>query len=187
MEMEFSMKVSRSWVLIVAALLNSAVGVLCQEPHGGAVLEVVQTTDDIHRNETMVYLRVYADGLAEAHSDRVVDFRNIDLKRKRLPPEELNRLRQLLDADDTQKLNERYERFWGARDFSTEWRITMVAKGKNREMALVNFQPFLAREKHQNYPPQLESLGCSIWRLRVEVTGEPLDRNYVAGCQKLGL
>jgi hypothetical protein len=187
MKIEFRTKIFRSPVLIVVALLNSAVGALCQEHHGGAVLEVVQTTKDIHRTETMVYLRIYADGLGEAHSDRMVDFRNIDLKKKNLLPEKLDGLRQLLNADDTQKLNERYERFWGARDFTTEWRVTMVAKGKTREMDLVNFQPFLAREKRQSYPTQLEKLGCSIWRLRVEVTGEPLDRNYVDWCQKLGL
>ena len=168
---------------VATVLLNPLM--VAQDSPSGVLLEVLQTTHDIHRTETMVYLRIYADGLGEAHSDRDVDFRNINLKRKNVMPEELDRLVQLLDADATRKLNEQYKRSWGAKDFSTEWRISITAGGRRREMDLVNFQPFLAREKHESYPPQLERLGCSIWRLRVEVTGEPLDRNYVAGCQKL--
>jgi hypothetical protein len=53
-------------------------------------------------------------------------------------------------------------------------------------MVLENFQPFLARAKKKPYPAELERLGCFVWKLRTNVTGEPLEQNYVAGCRKLG-
>jgi len=117
---------------------------------------------------------------------REVDFRKLDLKRKMIPSGELNDLRGILDDKATEDLDSHYERFWGARDFRTEWQITLAEKGNSRSMNLVNFQPFLARRKHENYPRQLEKLGCMIWQLRTEVTGESLERNYLGGCSSLG-
>jgi len=41
------------------------------------LLEVVRNSWDVERSESLVYLRVYSDGFAEAHPMRRVDFRDI--------------------------------------------------------------------------------------------------------------
>ncbi len=51
---------------------------------------------------------------------------------------------------------------------------------------LVNFQPFLARQKKKPYPIDIEKLGCTIWELRAEVIGEPLEKDYLGGCRTWG-
>jgi hypothetical protein len=68
----------------------------------------------------------------------------------------------------------------GARDISKEF------AHRPWHAILENFQPFLARTKKKPYPAELERLGCLVWKLRTKVTGEPLERNYVAGCRGLG-
>jgi hypothetical protein len=55
-----------------------------------------------------------------------------------------------------------------------------------KSIALYNFQPFYARTRKKPYPAEIEQLGCRVWELRTKVTGELLERNYVAGCRKLG-
>jgi len=50
----------------------------------------------------------------------------------------------------------------------------------------VNFDPFLARKQGKPYPKQLEKLGCSIWKLRAEVSAEPLEKDWLKGCSELG-
>lgn len=51
-------------------------------PSGDILFEVVQNSWDVERDETLIYLRVYSNGYAEAHPMRKVDFRNIELKHK---------------------------------------------------------------------------------------------------------
>jgi hypothetical protein len=41
-------------------------------------------------------------------------------------------------------------------------------------------------EKYKEHFNPFLKLGCIIWELRTKVTGEPLERNYVAGCRELG-
>jgi len=55
------------------------------------LLEVIRTSWDAQRNETLVYLRVYSDGFAEAHPMWKVDFRNIEFEKKQLPSKSLPR------------------------------------------------------------------------------------------------
>jgi hypothetical protein len=169
---------------VAAVLLGGEVS--GHEARKDVLLEVVQTTNDIHRSETLVYVRILSDGLGEAHSTQEVDFRKIDLKSKRIGEEELNKLREILNEKATADLDSHYERFWGAKDFRTEWQITLLENGSSRSISLVNFQPFLARRRHEDYPRQLERLGCMIWLLRTEVTGEGLEKNYLEGCGTLG-
>jgi len=150
------------------------------------LLEVITTTYDVSRTETLVYLRLFSDGSAEAHPTRKVDFRNLTLKQAQIPSSEVSKLREFLSPSRTQKWDSKYDRFWGNIDFGDTWDIT-IGQGKDKkEVTLFNFQPFLAREKKKPYPADIEKLGCIIWELRMEVLGEPLERNYVGGCKKWG-
>ena len=83
------------------------------------LLDAIATTSDIHRTETLVYLRVYSDGFAEAHPTHEVDFRTLALKQAQIPAPELARLKELLGSPKIRTLEDEYERNWGAVDFSS--------------------------------------------------------------------
>ncbi len=117
---------------------------------------------------------------------REVDFRALALKTASIPPSELATLSQFLGSSNVQHLDAKYERYWGNIDFGQTWQITIAQGSSQKSMILENFQPFLARTKKKPYPAELERLGCLVWKLRTKVTGEPLERNYVAGCRGLG-
>ncbi len=157
-----------------------------KEPSGAILFEVVRNSWDVERDETLVYLRVYSNGFAEAHPMRKVDFRNIDFKRKQLSGEELKGLRNLLTDPATAILESKYSRNWGNKDFGYKFDITVAKNSERKLLELENFQPFLARKQGKPYPRQLEKLGCSIWKLRLEVTGEPLEKDWLKGCAELG-
>lgn len=157
-----------------------------QEPKRPPLLEVILTTYDVGRTETLVYLRVFADGHAEAHPMRQVDFRKLALRQGEIPSTEFTALREFLLSSKVQHLEPKYERYWGNKDFGQSWEITIVEGETRQSILLENFQPFLARSKKKPYPPELEKLGCFIWDVRTKATGEPLERNYLAGCRELG-
>jgi hypothetical protein len=171
---------------VLLLFLTTPKGVAQQEPKKIPVLEVILTTYDISRTETLVYLRVFRDGQAEAHSTRQVDFRNVTLSQAQVSQAELATLNEFLGSSKVQHLAPKYERYWGNIDFGQSWEITIAQNENKKSIILENFQPFLARTKKKPYPAELEKLGCLIWELRTKVTGEPLERNYVAGCQELG-
>jgi hypothetical protein len=150
------------------------------------LLEVLRKSWDAQRNETLVYLRVYSDGLAEAHPMLKVDFRNLDLAKKHLAANEFESLKGLLADPATKQLKPEYAGYWGNKDFGFEYDITSSDLSQEQHIVLLNFQPFLARTKGKPYPQQVEKLGCLIWKLRTEVSGEPLEKDWLAGCTKLG-
>ena len=150
------------------------------------VLEVVVTTHDVSRTETLIYLRVFSDGSAEAHPTRKVDFRDLVPKHTQIPSPEMVELREFLSPLRMQNWATTYERFWGNKDFGDEWKITVGQGTEKKKVTLVNFRPFLAREKKKPYPTDIEKLGCTIWELRAEVLGEPLEKDYLGGCRNWG-
>jgi hypothetical protein len=89
------------------------------------LLEVVLTTYDVSRTETLVYLRVFSDGSAEAHPMREVDFRKLALKTVTIPPNELSSLGEFLGSSNVQHLDAKYERYWGNVDFGYTWQVTI--------------------------------------------------------------
>jgi hypothetical protein len=129
---------------------------------------------------------VYADGLAEVHPMKTVDFRNIGFKRKQLSRVEYADLKSLLTDLATEQLKPQYAAYWGNKDFGYKYDVTIFGPGREQSIDLENFQPFLAREKGKPYPEQVEKLGCAIWKLRAEVSNEPLEKDWLAGCTKLG-
>jgi hypothetical protein len=172
--------------LVLLSLLIFPRSIVAQQSDRHLLLDVILTTQDIQRTETLVYLRVYSDGLAEAHPTHEVDFRTLALKQAQIPAADLTRLHDLLTPSKIQSLNAEYERNWGAPDFSTKLVITIGHGQTGKTVTLVNFQPFLARRKKQPYPVEVEKLGCMIWELRTSVFKEPPDKDYVRGCRDLG-
>jgi hypothetical protein len=181
---------TRIWKLLagiaaLALLVLVAHGIAKQSSTRTILLEVVRNSWDAERDETLVYLRVYSDGFAEADPMRKVDFRNLELKVKELSADELASLRNLLNDPATTQLLPRYARYWGNKDFGFRFDVT-ISGTPQRKLELVNFQPFLARKEGKPYPKQLEKLGCSVWKLRTEVSGESLEKNWLKGCAELG-
>jgi hypothetical protein len=117
---------------------------------------------------------------------REVDFRTLALKKAQISASELASLSEFVSSSKVQHLDPKYERAWGNKDFGQEWQITIARNDSKKSIVLTNFQPFLARTEGKAYSAELEKLGCLIWELRTKVTGEPLERNYVSGCQELG-
>jgi hypothetical protein len=156
-----------------------------QVPARTVLLDVVRSSWDAERNETLVYLRVYSDGFAEVHPMRNVDFRDVRFITKQLSLDELGALKHLLSEPATMQLQPEYSRNWGNTDFGYKYAVTISGRSQ-KQVELVNFQPFLARKEGKPYPEQLERLGCSIWKLRAEVSGERLEKNWLQGCVELG-
>ena len=179
---------TRSSVLTCLVLLSLAGPKLAdsQESKATLLLEVILTTYDVSRTETLVYLRVFSDGSAEAHPTHDVDFRSLNFKKAQISAIELSILNDFLGSSKVQHLDPKYERYWGNKDFGEEWQIKIAGNDQTKSIVLDNFQPFLARARKKPYPVELEKLGCLIWELRTEVTGEPLEKDWVAGCRKLG-
>jgi hypothetical protein len=160
-----------------------------QEAQKNLLLEVILTTYDVSRTETLVYLRIFSDGSAEAHPMRDVDFRTLALKRAQISPSELANLRDFLSSPKVQHLDPEYRRFWGNIDFGRTWQITIAQGDSQKSIVLENFEPFFARTRKKPYPAEVEKLGCLIWESRTKVTGEPLEKNYLdgkRGCRALG-
>lgn len=150
------------------------------------LLEVVRNSWNGERNETLVYLRVYSDGSAEAHPMRKVDFRDIHFDAKQLSANQLQTLEHILSEPATAQLRPRYVRYWGNKDFGHKYSVTIRERSEEQHLELVNFQPFLARKEGKPYPKQVEKLGCEIWSLRAAVTSEPLEKDWLKGCAELG-
>ena len=149
------------------------------------ILQVVRDSWYTERDETLIYLRVYSDGFAETHPMRKVDFRDLQFASKLLSADQLAALKRVLYDTATIQLQANYSRNWGYKDFGYKYTVTISGQSGKR-LELVNFQPFLARKEGKPYPKQLERLGCSIWRLRAEVSGEALEKDWLNGCKELG-
>ena len=173
-------------LLVLLFFLAFSASVEAQQPRKTSLLDAIATTSDIHRTETLVYLRIYSDGFAEAHPTHEVDFRTLALKQAQIPAPELGRLKELLASPKFRTLSDEYERNWGAVDFSAKLVITVGQDQNRKTITLINFQPFLARGRKQPYPVEIEKLGCIIWELRTNVFKEPPDKDYVRGCQQWG-
>lgn len=171
-------------MMVLVSVLLVTRGTARQVSSRSVLLEVIRNSWNVERDETLVYVRVYSDGFAEAHSMKKVDFRDIQLSTKQLPSDELAALNNMLSDPATGQLDPKYSRYWGNKDFG--YKYIVVISGGHKQIELGNFQPSLARKEAKPYPKQVEKLGCLIWKLRAEVSGEPLERNWLKWCSELG-
>lgn len=182
-------RINRKFCLASIVLASALFAVVRAAPPASSerapLLEVVRMSWTVERDETLLYLRVYSDGFAEADPMKQVDFRHLKLKEKQLSSDELAALTRFLADPETAHLLPEYSSFWGNKDFGYKYEIT-ISDPSRKQIQLVNFQPFLARKEGKPYPKQLERLGCFMWKLRVEVSGEPLEKDWLKGCAELG-
>src|SRR5258708_29575089 len=89
------------------------------------LLEVIRDSWDAQRQETLVYLRVYSDGFAEAHPMKKVDFRHVEFQKKQLSSNKLAALSGLLPAPDTAQLLPKYSSYWRNQHFGYKYEITI--------------------------------------------------------------
>src|SRR5258707_13576242 len=73
------------------------------------ILEVVVTTYDVSRTETLIYLRVVSDGSAEAHPTRKIDFTNLGLNQAQIPSLEMAKIREFLAPGRTENWYSQYD------------------------------------------------------------------------------
>jgi hypothetical protein len=183
--LDFNQKLFVTWIVLTSGLLSIAQTAPNASSERTPLLEVVRHSWSVEREETLLYLRVYSDGFSQADPMKQVDLRDVKLKTKQLSREELSSLTSLLADRNTAQLLPEYSSFWGNKDFGYQYEITITGSSR-KQLKLLNFQPFLARKEGKPYPKQLEKLGCSIWRFRTEVTGEPLEKDWLKGCTELG-
>lgn len=67
-----------------------------QQSNRKLLIVVVRQTYDIERTETLIYLRVFSDGFAEAHPTHEVDFRTLTVQQAQIPAADLAKLNDLL-------------------------------------------------------------------------------------------
>src|SRR5271155_3726287 len=131
------MKCAR-WLFALLPAISIPNTVVSQNSEKTQVLEVVVTTHDVSRTETLIYLRVFSDGSAEANPTTKVDFRNLVLKQGQIPSPEMVKLRELLTPSRTHNWDRTYERYWGNKDYGDEWAITVGQGTEKKEVTLVN-------------------------------------------------
>ncbi len=177
-----------SWRALLSLLLVLTVTGTAgpQETPRSLLIEVILKTHDIQRTETLVYVRVFSDGSAEAHPSYEVDFRTLSLKHAQIPSADMAELREILSPRNTQGLESKYDRFWGNKDFGNEWDVTIGEGESKKTIIITNFQPFLAHSRKQPYPAEIEKIGCIVWEIRRNVFNEPLGRDYIRGCREWG-
>lgn len=128
----FNQKFCIALIVLTSALLAAAQ----TAPRAGSertpLLEVVRMSWSIERDETLLYLRVYSDGFAEADPMKQVDFRHLKLKEKQLPSDELAALSSLLADPEMAQLLPEYSSFWGNKDFGYKYEITISARSRKQ-------------------------------------------------------
>lgn len=158
-----------------AALLTLLFGILISsgkaDTPARVILEVVNKHHTMGRDIPSVYLRVFSDGAVECHTQKFISNEIDSAKRKSLAPEELRRLKSLLEDPDLSQIDKRYGLMYTVIDSWMEWDIEIKVEkaSKTQSFKVLNFAPGAARERGQPYPNSLVNLGCSIVKLRVEV------------------
>ena len=151
------------------------------------ILEVINKHFTIGLKIPSVYLRVFSDGIAECHTVRYTGHEADVVKRKALNPDELIKLKAVLENQELLHVQKRYELVYPVIDSWMEWNIEVPHNSGTRRIQVLNFSPGSAGEKNKPYPDALVALGCSIWKLRYETYGDEIYGNmprYLAdGCK----
>ncbi len=135
------------------------------------ILDVTNLHFTVGKKIPSVYLRVYADGTAECHTEKYWDEADV-VTRKALPPDDFKRLKELLDEPSLLTVPRRFERPYPVVDSWMEWTIKIQHSRNLETIQIAGFSPPAARERNQPYPDIVLKLGCSIQRLRGDVYGD---------------
>jgi hypothetical protein len=117
-----------------------------------------------------VYLRVFSDGSAECQFSRGD---NPTIK-KTLTQDEFVHLKSVLRNSKLAKVRPRYESRYTILDSWTEWTIKIQRPGQPQVIQVVDFSPWAGKGLKHPYPDALVKLGCSIEKLRADVSGDSI-------------
>ena len=153
------------------------------------ILEVINTHFTVGLQIPSVYLRVFSDGTAECHTVQYTGHEAHVVKREMLTPDELSKLKAVLENQELPNVQKRYELLNLVIDSWMEWNIAVAHDSGTQRIQVLNFSPGSAGEKKKPYPDALVKLGCSIWKLRYETYGDEIYGNtprYLAdGCKNV--
>jgi hypothetical protein len=157
-------------LLVAAAFLHQRGGTVdAASPQ--VILEVTNRHFTVGKKIPSVYLRVYADGTAECHTEKYWDEPDV-VNRKTLAPDDFEKLKKLLDEPSLLTVQHRFERMYPVVDSWMEWTIKIPHSPNAEIIQIAGFSPSAARERNQPYPDIVLKLGCSIQRLRGDVYGD---------------
>jgi hypothetical protein len=143
------------------------------------LLEVMATHVTVASEVKYVYLRVFSDGTAEIQSSNNSDAETKERPtiKKTLTQDEFLQIKSVVDAPKLADVAPKFETRYAIVDTWTEWRIKIRRSGQPQVIEVLEFSPALARTMKHPYPDALVKLGCSIKKLRADVSGEsePLD------------
>ncbi len=165
-----------SFALLVAAAPlqchgSGGVGPRSHLKSSKVILEVINRHFTVGKKIPSVYLRVYADGTAECHTEKYWDEPDV-VKSKTLAAQDFEKLKRLLEEPALSTVQHRYERPYQVVDSWMEWNIKVQHDGHTQTIQVAGFSPSAARERNQPYPDILLKLGCSVQGLRADVYGD---------------
>jgi len=150
------------------------------------ILEVIATHTTMKSEDTYVYLRVFSDRTAECEFSRLSNTENKEhpAVTKTLTQNEFNRIESVMSDPKLANLEPKYETQYAVVYSSTEWTIKIQqTAGEPQIIRVLEFSPGLARMMKHPYPDALVKLGCSIKKLRADVSGESISLDDE--CQKV--
>jgi hypothetical protein len=149
------------------------------------ILEVNATYRSMESDYGYLYLRVFSDSTAEYQPRHAVAGGSGGLVTltKKLAQDDFENLESVLHDRSLAKLSGPYESQFAILDSWTEWEIKMQNRGQPRAITVLEFSPGLAKAVKHPYPGALVKLGCTLGKLRSDVSGEPLFLDD--GCTKV--
>jgi hypothetical protein len=176
---------SKSVVITALSLLIPHGSEPSANPSTGVVLEVIATHTTVENENTYVYLRVFSDKTAECQSSKHsnVEKQELPTIKRKLTRDEFIRIKSVVSDPKLATLGPKYETRYAIVDSSTEWTIKIQRPGDPQTIRVLEFSPGLARTTKHPYPDALVKLGCSIQKLRADVSGESILLDYE--CQRV--
>jgi hypothetical protein len=149
-------------------------------PASLVILEVTKTYSSLAESRNPnVYLRVFSDGAAECQSSRGDN----SAVKKTLTEDEFVQIQAVLRNPKLAKVRPRYESRYPILDSSTEWTIKIRRTGQPQVIEVVDFFPGMGKRMKHPYPDALVKLGCSIEKLRADVSAEAISLD--GECQRV--
>jgi hypothetical protein len=141
------------------------------------ILEVIAIHTTMKSEDTYVYLRVFSDRVAECQFSKQSNTENKELPavKKTLTQNEFIRIESVISDPKLANLEPKYETQYAVVDFSTDWTIKIQhTAGEPQIIRVLEFSPGLAKTMKHPYPDALVKLGCTIKKLRADVSGESI-------------
>jgi hypothetical protein len=92
--------------------------------------------------------------------------------KKTLTQDEFAQIKSCLDAPKLTTVGPKFETRYAIVDSWTKWTIEIQRPGRPQIIQILEFSPGLARAMKHPYPDPVVKLGCSIKKLRADVSGE---------------